>query len=91
MAEVKGYSLAQIVLHWGIVLLLMMSYLSHDAIKAAWFAIHQGRDAYGNTAAIHVWGGVVILILALLRLVLRLRRGAPDLPEGGHPVADMIA
>jgi len=91
MAEVKGYSGAQILLHWGILVLLIVSYLSQDAMRAAWFAIHQGRDAFGNTAAVHVWGGVAILGLALLRLVLRVGRGAPALPEGGHPVADMIA
>jgi cytochrome b561 len=91
MAEVKGYSRAQILLHWGIVLLLILSYVSSDAMKAAWFAIHQGRDAYGNTAAVHVWGGVTILVLALLRLVVRVGRGAPALPEGGHPIADLVA
>jgi cytochrome b561 len=91
MAEVNGYSRAQILLHWGIVLLLIVSYLSSDAMKAAWIAIHEGREAYGNTAAVHVWVGATILVLALLRLVLRFRRGAPPLPEGGHPVTDMTA
>ncbi len=91
MSEVKGYSRTQIMLHWGIVLLLVISYVSSDAMKSAWFAIHEGRDAYGNTAAAHVWGGVVILILAVLRLVVRGMRGAPGLPEGGHPWVDGIA
>ncbi len=91
MAHVKGYSRAQIFLHWGIVLFLIVSYVSHDAMKAAWIAIHQGRDAYGNTAAVHVWVGSAILVLALLRLLLRVGRGAPALPEGGHPITDLIA
>ncbi len=91
MAEVKGYSRTQILLHWGIVLLLIVGYVSSDAMKAAWFALHEGRDAFGNTAAAHLWTGIAVLVLALLRLALRLRRGAPDLPEGGHPVADLVA
>ncbi len=91
MADIKGYSRAQILLHWGIVLFLIVSYISSDAMKAAWFAIHDGRDAYGNTAAAHVWVGVGVFVLAMLRIGLRLGRGAPDLPEGGHPVADLVA
>ncbi len=91
MAQINGYSRAQILMHWGIVLLLILSYISSDAMKAAWFAIHQGRDAYGNTAAAHVWIGVAVVALGVARLGLRLGRGAPGLPEGGHPIADRIA
>jgi cytochrome b561 len=91
MAQINGYSRAQILIHWGVVLLLILSYVSSDAMKAAWIAIHQGRDAYGNTAAAHVWIGVAVLVLGVARVGLRLGRGAPDLPEGGHPGADRIA
>lgn len=91
MAKVTGYSRAQIGLHWGMLVLLALSYLSSDKMKAAWYALHQGRDAYGTTAAAHVWIGVAILVLAGVRLAIRLMRGAPDLPAGGHPLADRIA
>lgn len=91
MAQTDGYSRAQILLHWGIVVLLILSYISSDAMKAAWFAIHQGRDAYGNTAAAHVWIGVAVLVLGVARLGLRRGLGAPDLPAGGHPIADRVA
>jgi cytochrome b561 len=91
MSKVTGYSRAQIALHWGILLLLGVSYVSSDKMKAAWRAIHDGRDAFGATAAAHVWIGVAILVLALARVAIRLTRGAPDLPAGGHPVADLIA
>ncbi|WP_347312747.1 cytochrome b [Defluviimonas sp. SAOS-178_SWC] len=91
MSEVKGYSRTQIMLHWGIVLILVTSYISSDAMKSAWFALHQGRDAYGNTAAAHVWGGIAILVLAVLRIAIRGLRGAPGLPKGGHPLLDRAA
>lgn len=91
MSQVTGYSRAQIALHWGILMLLGISYVSSDKMKAAWGAIHEGRDAYGTTAAVHVWVGVAILALALLRVAIRLTRGAPELPAGGHPVANLIA
>lgn len=91
MTNVTGYSRTQIALHWGILLLLGVSYVSSDKMKAAWYAIHEGRDAFGTTAAAHVWIGVAILVLALVRVAIRLTRGAPDLPAGGHPVTDLIA
>lgn len=91
MSRVTGYSRAQIALHWGILLLLGVSYVSSDKMKAAWRAIHEGRDAFGTTAAAHVWIGVAILVLALARVAIRLTRGAPDLPAGGHPVANLVA
>ena len=91
MTNVTGDSRTQIALHWGILLLLGVSYVSSDKMKAAWYAIHEGRDAFGTTAAAHVWIGVAILVLALVRVAIRLTRGAPDLPAGGHPVTDLIA
>jgi cytochrome b561 len=92
MTEVNGYSRAQIGLHWAIVLLLIVSFVSHEGMQDAWRAFNKGSEDYANVGArVHVWIGVLILGLALVRLVLRLVRGAPALPEGGHPVADMIA
>lgn len=91
MSQVTGYSRAQIALHWGILLLLGVSYVSSDKMKAAWGAIHEGREAFGKTAAAHVWIGVAILVLALARVAIRMTRGAPDVPTGGHPVANLVA
>jgi len=91
MSKVTGYSRSQIALHWGVVVLLGVSYVSSDKMKAAWFALHDGRDAFGTTAAAHVWTGVAVLVLAMFRLAIRLRRGAPDLPAGGKPVVDRVA
>ncbi|MCB2094073.1 MAG: cytochrome b/b6 domain-containing protein [Rhodobacteraceae bacterium] len=91
MPKATGYSRTQIAIHWGIVALLVVSYFSSDAMKAAWRALRKGGDAFGLTAAAHVWVGVAILALAMLRLVIRRRRGAPALPAGGHPIADLAA
>ncbi|MFN6951689.1 MAG: cytochrome b [Albidovulum sp.] len=91
MSNVTGYNRAQIAIHWGTLLLLAVSYFSSDKMKAAWKAVHDGRDAYGNTAAAHVWVGVALLALVLLRMAIRQTRGVPELPAGGHPVADLAA
>lgn len=91
MSKVIGYSRTQIAVHWAIALLLVASYLSSDAMKAAWIRLHQGGDAYGNVAAAHVWGGVAVLVLACVRIAVRLGRGAPALPPVGHPLAERVA
>ena len=91
MSKVIGYSRVQIGLHWGIVLLLLVNFFTHEAMKSAWYGVHKGIDNYGNTAALHVWVGVTVFVLALARIAIRLTRGAPDLPEGGHPMLDKVA
>ncbi|MEZ5779200.1 MAG: cytochrome b/b6 domain-containing protein [Paracoccaceae bacterium] len=92
MTETKGYSKAQILLHWAIVLLLIVSYVSSDGMKDAWRAFNKGSEDYANIgAAIHVRIGIAVLVLALLRLMLRFGRGAPAAPDGGHPVAELVA
>lgn len=91
MSYVTGYSRTQIALHWGMILLLGVNYVSSDAMKAAWVGLHEGRDAFGKTAAVHLSVGIAILALTLVRIAVRFGRGAPDLPAGGHPVLDRVA
>lgn len=91
MSQVTGYSRAQIALHWAVLLLMVGSYLTSEAMGAAWRALHDGRDAFGTTATAHVWLGIAILALVVIRLAMRLTRGAPALPPGGNPVIDLIA
>ncbi|MCB2111509.1 MAG: cytochrome b [Defluviimonas sp.] len=91
MKQSNGYSRAQIVLHWGVVLLLIASYVSHEAMKDSWRALRRGTEASGLGTAVHVWVGVTILVLSLARLALRARYGAPALPEGGNPILDLVA
>lgn len=78
-----GYSAAQIALHWVIAVLVVAQVVLHEGMHAAY------REALGGPAAaaaeslmadLHVAGGIAIFVLALLRVVLRLRRGAPPPP-----------
>ena len=41
--------------------------------------------------AAHVFGGIVILLLAIWRLRIRFSRGAPPLPEKEHPLLKAAA
>lgn len=78
-----GYSLAQIILHWTVVVLVIFQFVAHDAMSEAWDAYRDGAaipagDVFG--ANLHATVGIVIFVLALARLFLRLTRGVPPLP-----------
>lgn len=78
----KGYSRLQIALHWLIFLLLIVQFVLHDPITEAWKQIQRGGEAaFDPLVAQHVFTGILILALVLLRIVVRLGRGAPALPE----------
>ena len=81
----KGYALSQIVLHWLIVAMLIVSYLSSEAMH-----IRPGESPTAGTG-VHVWFGIAILVLMLGRLGLRLTLGAPEPPEGGPSWAAKLA
>ena len=78
-----GYSRMQIGLHWAVVVLVAFQYVAHSGIEAAWNMFLRNGTA---TAAIpvlawlHIGAGIAILVLALLRIYLRLTRGAPPPP-----------
>jgi cytochrome b561 len=84
----SGYSLLQIVLHWTIAVLVIFQLLFHEGMEEAWDAREDGERATAGDelgAVIHVAVGVTILVLALIRLVVRLKRGAPPVPPQ-HPL-----
>jgi cytochrome b561 len=84
-AAPKGYSTAQIVLHWTIAALVVFQLLFHDAVERAFDDRMDGDpvETMGG-ALVHVGVGVTILILAVIRLAIRLRRGAPP-PHDDKP------
>ncbi len=83
MPSPQGYSRLQIALHWIAVLLIAQQYLLKDAIAAAWKAVQEGTEAaFDPLVLAHVAGGAAILLLALWRLSIRARRGAPAAAGG---------
>jgi cytochrome b561 len=75
-----GYSGLQIALHWLIALLIVVAWLSHDGAEEAIDTIEKG----GTVGFVpHVAFGMGVLVLVVLRLVVRLNRGAPAAP--GEP------
>lgn len=78
-----GYSTAQIALHWVIAVLVVAQVVLHEGMEAAYEAAEGGPAATESEAFLadlHVAFGIAVFVLALLRVALRLRRGAPPPP-----------
>lgn len=88
----KGYSATQIGLHWIVAALVVAQFVLHDPIVAAWKAIANGETPEISPLVIgHVLGGSLVLALVVWRLVLRVKRGVPPLPEQEAPALKAVA
>ncbi len=88
----NGYSRTQIILHWAVVLLLALQFIFGETIAEAMEQIEEGLSVpFNPLIAQHVFGGGLIFLLIVWRLVLRMKRGVPDMPEGESPLQEKIA
>lgn len=79
--SVTGYNRTQIILHWVIAALVVFQFVGHDAIVEVYDLINKGQEpAVPVMARAHVLLGILTLVLAIWRVILRLTRGAPELP-----------
>lgn len=82
MSAPKGYSARQIRLHWIVALLIVAQFTMNGPIGQAMKSIEDGVTPAGSWLILaHIIGGVLVLIFALWRLVLRQTRGVPLPPE----------
>lgn len=86
----NGYSRAQVILHWLIAALILFQLLAHEGMEMAWRALRMGGEVSGNPVP-HIIAGSAILILAAIRLVIRLRHGAPPHPAGQPAAFGILA
>ena len=89
-----GYSAMQIALHWIIAVLIIAQVVLHEGMEAAYRAAQGGPAATESElllSDLHVACGIAVFLLALLRVVLRLKRGAPPPPETEHPALRFAA
>lgn len=80
-----GYSTLQIALHWIIAALVIFQVIFGEDIVPAFRAFMRGTEPTADDLAaadIHVWIGIAIFVLALIRLAVRITRGAPAAPAG---------
>ncbi len=89
---VTGYNRTQIILHWVIAALVVFQFVGHEAIVEVYELINKGQEpAIPVLARAHVFLGGLTLILAIWRVVLRLTRGAPDLPAEENAALKIVA
>lgn len=91
MSVKSGYSRLQIGLHWAIALLIGVQLFNHEGMEGAWRNLQKGQPFDADAAQIHVLVGLVVLLLVVIRVVVRLRRGSAELPAGGKPFLDKLA
>ena len=86
MAVRSGYSGLQIGLHWVIAVLIVSAWWTGDGARSALDAFEETAVAPGFVP--HVALGLAILALVVLRVIVRLTRGAPEAPgvPGSLPV-----
>lgn len=87
------YTRPQIALHWLIVLLMIVSYVTSDAMSEAYRALMRGTPLAepGIGAPIHLFTGLLIFALTLMRLALRALKGAPPVPDSGRLMLEHVA
>ena len=94
MANPTGYSRAQIMLHWIIAALIVLQYVLHEGIVRVMDALEKGTEVVSSDmllSRVHVISGTLILLLAIWRVVLRRKHGAPAAPEGESAALKMVA
>ncbi len=78
----KGYTSLQIALHWVIALGVLFNYIVSEGMEDALDQRLGGQDVTVSIAPFHVWVGVALLVLVVIRIAVRLTSGAPA-PEAG--------
>jgi len=79
MGSPHSYSRLQIALHWTIAALVAFQLLVNEGMSEAWDAREDGEPVGGYLAWawLHIAVGVTVLVLAIIRVAIRLKRGAP--------------
>jgi cytochrome b561 len=83
MSAPKSYSKTQIALHWIIAVLIVVQLtVNADMQEAFALRLANGTIPENPGAYFHAAMGMLILLLAVVRVMIRLVRGVPDAPPG---------
>lgn len=89
-----NYSISQRILHWGMTLLILFNLLATEGIETWHRAGRRGLEITPemvSSANIHAYVGIAILLLAAVRLIVRLVQGVPELPSEEPKALQVIA
>ncbi|MEL6644775.1 MAG: cytochrome b [Pseudomonadota bacterium] len=86
-----GYSRTQIILHWLVAILILVTYVSGDDMgQVLRERVQSGATGIEDNTN-HVWLGGAVFVLVLIRLIVRLRHGAPSHAPGNPAWLDLAA
>jgi cytochrome b561 len=92
MTPPKGYSTTQIALHWIVAVLIIGQLIFGEEIGSAFRTLRQtGVASYDLMTLGHIGAGVLVLIFAVWRPTLRLRRGVPEPSHAGPKLVERAA
>lgn len=83
MQTKTSYSGLQIALHWAIALLIGANYLISEGMGRFLHKHLDGEVVTGLTPNFHVYVGVAVMVLAIVRLIVRFTTGAPEAASEG--------
>ena len=78
MADKTGYTGVQIALHWGVAVLIIVNWFLGDGARVALEKVEGG--AMNVAATPHIWIGLAVLALVVIRLIVRVSSGVPQPP-----------
>ncbi len=74
-SERPRWSRVQVLLHWTVVGLVVVQWLTYDAIMRTHSSLMRPRPIDLLEHAVHTWSGIAIGVLMVARLALRMHRG----------------
>lgn len=89
-----SYSIPQKALHWLMALLILFNLIFSDAMEEVAEAYERGEVPSPEDltfANIHAYVGIAVICLGLVRLAVRLTRGAPPAPAEEPPLLALAA
>ncbi|WP_177213204.1 cytochrome b [Celeribacter neptunius] len=87
----ESYSGLQKLLHWAVVLTFAFNYVVSDGMGKALRAFNETGVNDSTTAKLHVIVGIATLVLMVIRIIVRLIQGAPEMPPAPHPMMEKAA
>lgn len=92
MTKPTGYSKLQIGLHWLIALLIFGAFFTHDEMHQAFDdRLASGVTPGPSDGTLHTIMGGLAFVLIIIRIIVRLRHGAPGAVEGASENAARAA
>lgn len=90
----SGYTATQIALHWLIAALVIFQVVFGESMVDAMKAAKDGTELSAGTAFLadaHLYVGIAVLLLTVVRFVVRLGNGAPPPPASASAIQARIA